>query len=202
MAFIKKPLIAVTPENAHQGYAQLIVALAQDDSAGRKAAAQQLAEHPQSAELMGARLATEAQASVRAAILTSLIKMNTPSAAGSLIPHLRSEDVGLRNDVISALQQMPDPVALFLPALLRDDDHDVRIFALNIISMLRHAQAPLWLLEVIQTDPHINVCTTAIDALAEIGTPEMVPAIQAAAQRFDSSYTRFAADLAIRRILG
>jgi HEAT repeat protein len=212
MALIKKPLSSPPSAGAEMRVDQLAEELAHDDPARRKSAVQHFAaqhfaaQHPaaqsDATELLGRRLAIEANGTVRAAILTALIKINSASAAAVLIPYLRSEDVALRNDVITALQQMPEPIAPFIPELLRDDDHDIRIFAVNIISLLRHAQAPEWLLGVIQTDPQVNVCCTAIDALAEIGTPEMLPSIRNAAQRFDNSYIRFAADVAIRRILG
>jgi hypothetical protein len=47
----------------------------------------------------------------------------------------------------------------------------VRIFAVNILESLRHPQVEEWLIEVIEGDPHLNVCGTAVDLLGETGSP-------------------------------
>ena len=201
MAFIKKPPVvipgAAQPSRSER---ELLTALNDSDAQIRKIAAHELALFANAAQALSERLGHEGNMAVRVGIVTALIKINTADAARGLIPYLRSEDVALRNDVIVALQQMPDRVMPYMAQLLCDDDHDVRIFAINILAAMHHIQAPSLLLRVIESDPHLNVCATALDTLAEIGTPDMIPAIQAVARRFDNDYLRFAADVAIHRI--
>ena len=59
-----------------------------------------------------------------------------------------------------------------------------------------------WLREVIEHDPHVNVCATAVDLLGEVGTPYSQDALENLKSRFpDEPYIRFAADIALKRIL-
>ena len=110
--------------------------------------------------------------SVRSIILTGLIVNKSPAVVAGLLPLLGSEDANLRNGAIEALQQMPDEVAPHVEAMLADPDSDVRILAVNVLSALPHPMVPEWLRRVVTTDPHVNVCAAALDALAEVGEPE------------------------------
>ena len=119
------------------------------------------------------------------------------------MPLLGSEDANLRNGAIEALQQMPDEVAPHVEAMLADPDSDVRIFAVDVLSALPHPMVPEWLRRVVTLDPHVNVCAAALDALAEAGQPEVIPALEELADRFsDVAFIQFAVDAAIRRIRG
>ncbi len=199
MGFIKKAHLVDAPvvfENAEA----VLTALQAPAGEIRLQAARAAAQYPQHSAAFCAHLETETDPVVTASLLTALIKTQAVAVAGCLLQYLRSENVGLRNEVISALQQMPQAIAPHMHDLLRDSDVDVRIFALNILAGMRNLQARDWLLEVIAHDPHINVCATALDALAEIGTPDMIPVLEALATRFNNDYIRFAVDVAIRRI--
>lgn len=200
MGFVKKPpgpsLEIAGPNSAEA----ILTALCSADAHERSVAVLAAMEFPECGPALCAHLEMENDRAVRAHILTTLIKIQSVTVAECLIHYLRSEDVALRNDVISALQQMPHAIAPHMHDLLRDSDADVRIFALNILSGLRNSDAREWILEVIARDPHMNVCATALDALAEIGTPAMIPALQDLALRFNNDYIRFAVDVAIRRI--
>jgi hypothetical protein len=58
-----------------------------------------------------------------------------------------------------------------------------------------------WLIEVIEADPHVNVCATAVDLLGEVGSAAAREALLGLKDRFpDEPYVHFAADLALRRI--
>jgi hypothetical protein len=57
-----------------------------------------------------------------------------------------------------------------LRSLLADPDPDVRIFVVNILDSERHPEVESWLIEVIETRSHVNVCATAVDLLCEVGT--------------------------------
>jgi HEAT repeat protein len=98
---------------------------------------------------------------------------------------------------------MPDEVAPHVESMLADPDSDVRIFAVNVLAGLRHPMVPEWLHRVVARDRHVNVCAAALDALAEVGEPDAVPALEALAARFsDVTFIKFAVDAAVRRIRG
>ena len=149
------------------------------------------------------RLEVEASPSVRAVLFTTLIQLQSPDVAARLADLLRSDDVPLRNAAIEALQEMPDAVAPHFERLLADDDSDVRIFAVNILATLRHARASEWLIDVMRTDPHVNVCAAAVDGLTEVGGPEALPDLEDLRHRFaGNAFMEFAIDAAMRRIRG
>jgi HEAT repeat protein len=176
--------------------------LAAPEAAVRRAAARDIAaHHPEMAMALCDRLAVETSASVRLVIVTSLIQINTPEVAARLADHLRSEDAQLRNIAIEALQEMPDAVVPLLDRLLVDKDSDVRIFAVNILSVICHREAPERLARVLRTDPHVNVCAAALDGLTEVGGRAAIPDIEALGTRFaGNAFMRFAVGTAIRRI--
>jgi HEAT repeat protein len=203
MAFIKKSA-PVSTASAETGstLASSLAALDSTDADTRRQAVHALAAFPDSIGPLCKRLEQETDIAVRTAILTALIRVGVPHAAECLIPYLRSENAGLRNDVIVALQQMHQVSLPLVEKLLDEGDADIRIFAISILSRIRDPQVPLLLMRVITHDPHINVWGSALDAIAEMGTPEMLPAIQASLQRFDNEYGRFAVQFAVQRITG
>jgi HEAT repeat protein len=169
----------------------------------RRAAARDLATYADAAMALCDRLDVEPAPSVRSVILTSLILIDTPEVAARLASHLRCDDAQLRNAAIEALQEMPGSVVPLLERLLHDEDSDVRIFAVNILAVLRHREAPERLAQVVRSDRHVNVCAAAVDGLAEVGGPEVIPDLEDLAERYaDNAFMRFAVDTAIRRIRG
>ncbi|MDR3517431.1 MAG: HEAT repeat domain-containing protein [Azospirillaceae bacterium] len=205
MALVKssRQNMLTTAETPVRDLAALLDDLSAAEPSVRRAAARDLAAHPEAAMPACDRLEIEASPSVRAVLLTTLIHLQSPAVAVRLAAHLRSEDVPLRNAAIEALQEMPDAIAPHLQDLLADEDSDVRIFAVNILGALRHAQAPEWLAEVVRSDPHINVCAAAVDALAEIGSLETLIDLENLRRRYDgNAFMEFAIDAAMRRIEG
>jgi HEAT repeat protein len=181
--------------------ASLLLELDDPNPAARRWAARDLAECPEATAALIAHLKEEADLSVREVILTTLIRAGDFTAVLGLVECLRSEDVALRNEAIEALKQMPDEVAPVMRGMLGDEDSDVRIFAVNVLESLRHPQVESWLIEVIENDPHVNVCATAVDLLGEVGSPAAREALLSLKARFASEpYVEFAADLALRRI--
>jgi HEAT repeat protein len=182
---------------------QLLAELADEQASVRRNASRDLASHPSAAMALCDRLLVETSPSVRAVLFTSLISIQTEEVAGRLAALLRSEDVALRNAAIEALQEMPDALAPHVESLLADPDSDVRIMTVNILSVLRHEQAPSWLISVVRNDPHINVCAAALDGLAEVGRPDMIKDVEDLRIRFsDSEFIGFAIATAIRRMRG
>ncbi|WP_025322989.1 HEAT repeat domain-containing protein [Deferrisoma camini] len=149
------------------------------------------------------RLRTEPEPSVREALFDALLAIGGDAVVEGLIPLLRGEDAGLRNGAVEVLGQLPEAVGPRMEVLLADPNPDVRLFGLDILRDLPHPEAPRWLMGVLEQDPHVNVVTVALDRLAEVGTPEMIPAVRAVKDRFpDEPFVAFAVDTALDRILG
>lgn len=202
---LKKPTAPpkTEAEAPHADLAGLKAALAAPEAGERRRAARELGAFPEAGPLLCAHLAGEPAASVRAVILTTLIRLKSPAVVEGLLPLLRSEDSALRNAAIEALQEMPMEVEPHVADLLADPDSDVRILAVNMLSLLPHPKAPDWLAEVVAREAHINVCAAAVDGLAEIGNERAIAPLQALAARFpEVPFIRFAAAAAIRRIGG
>jgi HEAT repeat protein len=183
----------------------LIAQLADADVTARRWAARDLAAHPRAAAVLCARLAGESDASVRSVIFSSAARLGTGPGGSivveSLLPLLRSEDPALRNGAIEVLAGLPAAVAPHIDKLLTDADGDVRIFTVNLLGDLKHADVPRWLAQVLAHESSVNVVGAALEVLAEVGTPASLPALHAAAQRFaDDAYIAFAVELAIGRI--
>ncbi len=181
----------------------LLQLLQNGDTAGRRWAARDLAQYPQAAEALLQWLLREPERTVREAIFITLTQLGCQTAVDGLIACLRSEEVNLRNDAIEAMKLMPDAVAPMMSNLLHDADPDVRIFAVNILESLRHPKVESWLIDVISHDPHVNVCATAVDLLAEVGSKSALKSLEALRFKFpDEPFMHFAIDVALKRIQG
>jgi HEAT repeat protein len=204
MAFIKQQKTEpVVQEDRKQtrGCPDLLAGLEDDNPTTRRWAARDLVNCQDVASALVDRLKREGSLSVREVILTTLTRLGDSKAVAGLVDCLRSEDAALRNEAIEAMKQLPDEVAPIMQGLLADDDPDVRIFAVNILESLRHPDVESWLIEVIETDAHVNVCATALDLLSEVGTAWALEPLARLKARFaDEPYIQFAADLALRRI--
>jgi HEAT repeat protein len=204
MAFIKTQ----RSESVHQEDRQqprecvdLLAELSHANPTARRWAARDLINCPGITQALVERLKIESMLSVREVILTTLIRLGDPTAVAGLVDCLRSEDPALRNEAVEAMKQLPEEVAPIMHGLLTDPDSDVRIFAVNVLESLCHPQVVDWLIEVITTDAHLNVCATALDLLSELGTPAMQEPLERLKARFaDEPFIQFAADLALRRI--
>lgn len=205
MAFIKKKAAAEAvaeldrPARDHAG---LVSQLNDADPQVRRWAARDLLAYPEASAVLLARLQCETEISVREVILTSLTRIGGPVAVAGLVDWLRSEDAQMRNEAIEAMKALPVEVAPIMGALLVDEDSDVRIMAVNILESLQHPKVEQWLIEVIDRDPVVNVCGTAVDLLGEVGSSAAFDALQRLKQRYAGEpYIQFAADLALKRIV-
>jgi len=186
-----------------RNYDGFIEQLASVDPVKRRWAARDLVDYPDAIDTLLTALRDESEHPVREAIFDSLQHIGGEAVVTGMISILRLEDAELRNGAIEVLQSMPEEVALHIIELLNDQDSDVRIFAIDILQVLAHPQTPEWLLSVLKDETHINVIATAIDRLSEVGTPDMVPALEDIKRRFpDEPYLSFALGTTIRRIEG
>lgn len=181
--------------------AHLAAGLDNANPIARRWAARDLTDCPGASAALVDRLQREDDLSVREVILTTLTSLGDEMAVAGLVACLRIENVVLRNEAIEAMKQLPEAVAPIMRGLLVDHDPDVRIFAVNILESLRHPEVEAWLIMVIDKDPHLNVCATAVDLLGEVGSPAArEPLLRLKARYGDEPYIQFAADLALKRI--
>ena len=204
MAFIKKQTAQpVTDDERKQtrDCDSLMAELESPSPSARRWAARDLTDCPKASTALVQRLQREADVSVREVILTTLTSLGDAVAIAGLVDCLRSESASLRNEAIETMKQLPDEVAPIMRGLLADTDPDVRIFAVNILESLRHPEVESWLIEVIDNDPQLNVCATAVDLLGEVGsTAAQEPLLRLKARYTDEPYIQFATDLALQRI--
>jgi len=179
----------------------LLEQLGNEDITSRRWAARDLSAYPHAVPLLCKHLIYEPDQSVREAIFDSLLEIGDDCVVEKLLPLLHSEDTALRNGAIELMQDLPEQISPHIQRLLQDPDSDVRIFAIDILKVLAHPNTPDWLLQVLRDEEHINVLATAVDRIAEVGTPEMIPELLALNERFpDQPYIAFAVDTAIHRI--
>lgn len=207
MAFIKshpiEPLIIDDERKQPPNCAHLETELESPNSATRRWAARDLIDCPDASAALLKRLSMEDDISVREVILTTLTFLGDEVAVAGLVECLRSENASLRNEAIEAMKQLPNEVATIICGLLLDEDADVRIFAVNILETLRHPDVESWLITVIENDPLLNVCATAVDLLGEVGTTAAREPLKRLNLRFPGEpYIQFATKLALERING
>ncbi len=205
MALIKKPAsptVAIEAPMPVSDLASLCSILQRSPSASeRYGAARELGGFPEAGAVLAARLPQEPDPRVREFIISSMLNIRDEVTVRGLLACFKSQDAALRNEAIEALKQLPTEVAPLLSEQLSDPDPDVRIFVVNVLESLRHPLVEQWLIKVINTDPHVNVCATAVDLLGEVGVSEAIPALQGLKKRFpDEPYIQFAADVALKRI--
>lgn len=187
----------------NRDFEDLILQLKSPFPTERRWAARDLAEFPEASCYLLDCLKGEKDISVQEVIISSLIKIGDNVAVTGLIDLLKSDDAYLRNAAIEVLKGVSEKISPYIEKLLHDSDPDIRIFAVNILESLRNPNVIRWLIEVLENDENVNVCSTALDLLAEVGTEEAISSIKKVKERFkDEQYIQFAADLALRRIYG
>jgi HEAT repeat protein len=201
------PLVKKTSTSPPTGDAPaldvLLSALRDAGPETRWGAARALGGRAEAVQALSAALAAEQVPRIREAIMTALMRVGDSASVQAMLPYLRAQDAGARNAAIEALQAMPDAVRPFMDALLSDSDTDVRILAAELARNLPDAEATRILCGVLAREARPNVCAAAIEVLAEVGTSEAVPALQACATRFAADpFVPFAASVAIARISG
>ena len=180
----------------------LIEGLSDPDPMVRRWCARDLSHFSDSSPYLVEQLKKEKDRTVKEVIVTSLIRIGDEKAVKGLIECLRSDDAHLRNASIEALKHLPHRVSPIIEALLKDEDSDIRVFAINIMESLKDRRVEDWLISIIQNDSHINVCGTALDLLAEVGTEKALPAIEDVKKRFNHPYINYVAETAVKRIKG
>jgi HEAT repeat protein len=135
--------------------------------------------------------------------MTALLRIGDAASVEAILSYLRSQDAGLRVAAVEALQALPAAIAPFLAQLFSDPEPDVRLLAAELARKMKASDATRLLCDLIGREQHPNVCAAAIDVLAEVGTPEALPALEKCAARFAATpFLPFAISVAIARISG
>jgi len=199
MPLVRRDIARPTTASADEAAARDALRSADPDM--RWNAARALGADPASVASLAAALSTEPVPRVREAIMTALMRIGNEESVKALLPYLREQDAARRGAAIEALQALPDATAPFLSALLHDADSDVRILAVELVRSMPAAEATRLLCDILEHEPHPNVCASAVDALAEVGTRDALPALGACARRFaDTPFLPFAISIAVARI--
>jgi len=121
----------------------------------------------------------------------------------SIMNLLKTHDAYIRNLAITILQSYGEAIRYYIVKFLIGDDPDLRIFAVNVLGDVGFKESRDMLVELLQTETHINVAMTAVDYLAEIGEIEDIPLLEKVKDRFDGDvYAQFGIDNAISMIKG
>ncbi|CAH2602883.1 protein of unknown function [Rhodovastum atsumiense] len=185
----------------------LLVVLADLDAADpcvRRTAVREIARHSDATTaipLLSVALRGETVRYVQHAVLSALIELATPAAIDVLIGVLSYEDAWMRNTAAMGLEEIGEPAAPRVRALLSAPDPDLRIAGMTTLAGMRHPPAIGWIIEAIRSDPDVNVCAAGVEALERIGTATAIPDLRALARRFPhDSYIGFAVDIVCERL--
>jgi HEAT repeat protein len=97
---------------------------------------------------------------------------------------LESDNAGLRNSAVEALERLGVQAMPILCRHVTDDDHDVRKFVIDILGSIGDAEAMPLLLNALD-DPEPNVCAAAAENLGKIGNVQAVPHLLQALRKSD-----------------
>jgi HEAT repeat protein len=178
-----------------------VATLANGTREERWAAARDAVDAPGGVEALAQALAKEEDLRVREAILTSLARVGTPEAVAAILPHLHADDANLRVGALDALRVLSGALAPHLPGLLGDPDVDVRLLACELARGLPAGDAVGLLAPLLHRDTEANVCSAAVEVLADIAGPEVLPALEDCARRFPGDpFLSFAVRVAAQRV--
>jgi HEAT repeat protein len=146
-------------------------------------------------------LSREPAPRIREAIFTSLARIRTPESAEAVLPFLASDDASMRAGALDALRAMPAATAVHLARVLSDKDPDVRLLACELARNQPAKDASRLLGNLLATESQANVCAAAVEVVAEVGGPELLPVLAECAARFpDDPFLAFAVQVASERI--
>jgi HEAT repeat protein len=202
MPFIKRqPSAEHGDPRSDNRIAERLSELSNPDAEVRWNAARALGSVAAAVPQLAAALDAEKAPRVREAMMTALMRVGDELSVRALLPYLRSQDAHQRGAAIEALQALPEAIAPFMAALLQDTDTDVRILATELARNMPAKEATRVLCSLLANELHPNVCAAAIEVLAEVGTRDAVPTLEACAQRFSSTpFLPFAVSTTIARI--
>jgi HEAT repeat protein len=201
MPLIRKPSGTPAAAPPARDAAAVLDALVTGTEDERWSAARAAAQIPDSVAALGEALTRETSARVREAVLTALARIATPQSVEAVLPLLRSDDALLRTGAVDALAAMKGAAWPYLAALSRDRVADVRVLACDLVRRMPSDEAVRIFCDLLDVETEPNVCAGAVDALAEIGSPEALPVLARCAERFRATpFLAFSIKVAVDRI--
>jgi HEAT repeat protein len=198
MPLIRNESDKVAPRATREAPASLASASPDERWAAARAACD-----PAGIPSLGEALAHERNARVREAIFTALARIGTSESAQIIFPYLRVDDANIRAGAMDALRAMQQASRPYLQGLLADPDPDVRLLACDLVREVSGADGPRWLCALIETEPEVNVCAAAVEALGEIADASAEPSLSRCAERFpDDQFLGFAIKVVADRLRG
>ena len=199
MPFVRKPA-EPAPDPAVDS-AKVLGALANGTEDERWEAARAAPAIPGGTKALGVALAHEQNPRVREALFTSLTRIATAESVELLLPLLRSDEAQVRTGALDALRAMKSAAWAYVPQLLDDVDADVRLLACELARNLPAEQSVRLLCELLDSELEPNVCASAVEVLAEVGGPEVLPVLARCEERFrGTSFLEFAIKTTADRI--
>ncbi|MBI5102630.1 MAG: HEAT repeat domain-containing protein [Nitrospirae bacterium] len=132
--------------------------------------------------------------------ISDLTKRPEKEYVGCLEECIRNhEDADLRNTAMEIYTALRGRAYPSLRSLLKDEDHEVRLFAVNVLHQMRDEGSLPLLLESLR-DPDLNVRTASAEALGGLGDEAAIPALRASLE--DEPWVVMAAIHAIGEIGG
>ena len=144
------------------------------DASKRRFAAEALSEGDERALYPLIKALRDENFGVQDAAMRSLTDIKEETTAYMVLPLLR-EDSFLRNTAIIILREMGKIAVPLLYILLNDKDDDVRKFALDIITDVRHCNYPEKLVEMLTGDSNANVRAAAAKAIGALQYRKAIP---------------------------
>jgi HEAT repeat protein len=201
MPLVRKPPGPPQAPEPKPDRAAVLDLLAAGSDEQRWSAARAAAEVPGTVPALAKALARETTPRVREAIFTTLARIATPQSVEAVLGFLRSDDSRVRTEASDALAAMNKAAWPYLEALLRDHDADVRALACGLVRNMPSESAVPLFCNLLDSETEPNVCAAAIDALAEIGGLEALPALARCHERFEATpFLVFAIKIAADRI--
>jgi HEAT repeat protein len=204
------PLIRKPPDRKHTDqphahdskHTDALKVLVSGNHEERWSAARAAVDAPGGTAALAAALQSEVDPRVREAMFTSLARIGSPESINAIVRFLRTDNASLRTGALDALRTLHDLVREQLPALMNDDDSDVRLLSCEVVRDLAGKEATLMLCDLLRRETEPNVCAAAIDVLAEVGDAAALPVLADCATRFpDTPFLAFAIKVATDRIL-
>ncbi|MDD2828705.1 MAG: HEAT repeat domain-containing protein [Sulfuricurvum sp.] len=139
-----------------------------------------------------------------ASYISSLLTAMEPDRAPieAIMGLLSVRNAYIRNLGITTLQSYGEAIRYYIVKFLIGDDRDLRIFAINVLGDVNFAESREMLVELLESELDINVASTAVDYLSEIGEIGDIPLLESIKERFHDPYIDFAVDTTIKAIRG
>ncbi|MBE1237295.1 HEAT repeat domain-containing protein [Phaeovibrio sulfidiphilus] len=150
----------------------------------RHAAALAAASYPDTVPLLVARLRVEKDTRVFGALESALVAIGSDAVVMGVLPLLRAPEPAVRivgADILRVLGARSEPV---VRALLTDESPALRTIGVTIARDLPNPEVSHWLESVLARDQDPGVCRAALDALASMATPSLVPVLHQVEERF------------------